>query len=483
MKVSKTKFVVVTIGIMMIFLNYYILAVDIVQLSPGWEYRAGITTVILIVYSLISWRILGLKYASPTFFVLFSLYMFHLSSVTVIGFDTTTKYDYMQMLYRYGDEWGFQGTLYSELFIEVYLLGVLMFSKSNTELADYDETKGTDGNSLEICRSIGLCMLAISILPQLYHDVIQIGAKIAGGYQAMFEADTTFYGIPLGWFTKLFLPAILLVLSSYRNNKRRFTIVMGITAAYFLIFMFFTGRKGNTIQTLVPLLFMYCYFFKPKLKIWYIAVAYLGIYFVTIVTHTRELAVDANFWNSLQEVIRESEPIKDLCLEMGGTVKAPIQALMSIPATGNYQWGLTYIASFFYSIFSGLKIPCSGLEKYALFNIYLSQPERGTFINSTVFAMGGSAIAEWYWNFGWYGIPLTLVFALFICKIEQKIYCSAYKPVWFGTWVSFLYYLMRYTRGYFNEIVWQPIYVFLFVALIQVVLIKTSPRKRKVVRG
>lgn len=229
--------------------------------------------------------------------------MFHLSSVTVIGFDTTTKYDYMQMLYRYGDEWGFQGTLYSELFIEVYLLGVLMFSKSNTELADYDETKGTDGNSLEICRSIGLCMLAISILPQLYHDVIQIGAKIAGGYQAMFESDTTFYGIPLGWFTKLFLPAILLVLSSYRNNKRRFTIVMGITAAYFLIFMFFTGRKGNTIQTLVPLLFMYCYFFKPKLKIWYIAVAYLGIYFVTIVTHTRELAVDANFWNSLQEVI------------------------------------------------------------------------------------------------------------------------------------------------------------------------------------
>lgn len=220
-----------------------------------------------------------------------------------------------------------------------------------------------------------------------------------------------------------------------------------------------------------------------KLKIWYIAVAYLGIYFVTIVTHTRELAVDANFWNSLQEVIRESEPIKDLCLEMGGTVKAPIQALMSIPATGNYQWGLTYIASFFYSIFSGLKIPCSGLEKYALFNIYLSQPERGTFINSTVFAMGGSAIAEWYWNFGWYGIPLTLVFALFICKIEQKIYCSAYKPVWFGTWVSFLYYLMRYTRGYFNEIVWQPIYVFLFVALIQVVLIKTIPRKRKVVRG
>ena len=101
MNVSKNKFVVVTIGIMMIFLNYYILAVDIVQLSPGWEYRAGITTVILIVYSLISWRILGLKYASPTFFVLFSLYMFHLSSITVIGFDTSTEYDYMQMLYRW----------------------------------------------------------------------------------------------------------------------------------------------------------------------------------------------------------------------------------------------------------------------------------------------------------------------------------------------------------------------------------------------
>ena len=72
-----------------------------------------------------------------------------------------------------------------------------------------------------------------------------------------------------------------------------------------------------------------------------------------------------------------------------------------------------------------------------------------------------------------------LIFARFICKIEQKIYCSAYNPVWFGTWVSFLYYLMRYTRGYFNEIVWQPIYIFLFVALIQVVLIKRAPKREK----
>ena len=72
-----------------------------------------------------------------------------------------------------------------------------------------------------------------------------------------------------------------------------------------------------------------------------------------------------------------------------------------------------------------------------------------------------------------------LIFARFICKIEQKIYCSAYNPVWFGTCVSFLYYLMRYTRGYFNEIVWQPIYIFLFVALIQVVLIKRAPKREK----
>lgn len=476
MKISRKKFLVVGLGLMIIFINCSILSRDIASLSEGWEFRSAITTVVLIAYSLIAWKVMGFRFSSPKFFVLFSLYMFHLSSITVIGFDRATEYDYMQMLYRYGESWGFLGTLYSELFIEFYVLGVVIFSAKDSKINYYDRTKVASENSLIICRKIGLIMLAISIFPQLYHDVIQISAKAMGGYQAMFEADTSFLGIPLGWFTKLFLPSILLILSSYRNHKKQFIMVMGMTSVYFLIFMFLTGRKGNTIQTLVPFVFMYCYFFRPKFKLWYIPVIYFGALWVTIVTHTRELAFDASFMSSLSNVISSSNPLKDLCLEMGGTVKAPIQAIMSVPATGNFQWGRTYLVSIIYSILSGIKIPCSELEKYALFNIYLSQPERGSYINSTVYAMGGSAIAEWYWNFGWIGIPLVLIFAFLITKFEAKILKSAYNPIKFAVWTTFLYYLMRYTRGYFNEIVWQPLYILIFVFILQKILLRKRNR-------
>ncbi len=442
MNISRKKVLVVGLGLMIIFINFSILSRDIASLSEGWEFRAAITTVVLIAYSLITWKVMGFRFSSPKFFVLFSLYMFHLSSVTVIGFDRATEYDYMQMLYRYGEDWGFLGTLYSELFIEVYVLGVVIFSSKDSKINYYDQAKVVSENSLVICRKIGLIMLAISILPEIYHDAIQVSAKAIGGYQAMFEADTSFFGIPLGWFTKLFLPSILLILSSYRNRKKEFIMVMGIASVYFLIFMFLTGRKGNTIQTLVP----------------------------------RELAFDASFMSSLSNVISASNPLKDLCLEMGGTVKAPIQAIMSVPATGDFQWGRTYLVSIIYSILSGIKIPCSELEKHALFNIYLSQPERGSYINSTVYAMGGSAIAEWYWNFGWIGIPLVLIFAFLIIKFEGKILKSAYNPINFAIWTTFLYYLMRYTRGYFNEIVWQPLYILIFVFILQKILLRKRNR-------
>lgn len=477
MKITTKQFSCIVCGLLVTVINFLIVATDISAVHSGWELRCAVTTVILIIYTLFVWKVMGYKFYDPTFFVAFSLYMFHLSSVTVIGFDFGTQYDYIQMLYRYGSDYGFLGTLYSELFIEAYLIGVVLFKKKESSFADNGVA---DIGELKICRQIGFLFLGISFFPELYHDALQVVAKAAGGYQNMMEADTSFYGIPLGWFTKLFLPSILLILSGYRNKKKTYTWITVIAAVYFLLFMFLTGRKGNTVQTLVPLLFMYCVFFKPKFRLIYIPAVYFGALLITVVTHTRELAFDASFINSLSKVVSESEPIKDMCLEMGGTVKAPIQAILSVPATGSFQFGRSYLASIVYSILKGIKVPCEGLAKYALFNEYLSLPERGSFINSTVAAMGGSAIAEWYWNFGWLGLIFVIfIFAGLIVKYEKKLTRMIENPINFAVGVSFLYYLMRYTRGYFEELIWQPIYIIAAIWIAKKVLIRENRKERK----
>ncbi|WP_340597894.1 O-antigen polysaccharide polymerase Wzy [Priestia megaterium] len=479
MNISVKKLNILLWGIAVLLFSYAIVFNDLSGISEGWEWRCALVATINIAYYIYIWRTMNFRWMSPKFFVLFSLIMFHISSVIVIGYDWRfygIKYTTNEMLYRYGNYWGFWGTIYALLFVFVYVIGIVCFSNVENRNSISGVTAACTDQTLRVCRRIGLFMFFIAVFPQLYHDITQIFVKNKVGYEGMFEVDITFYGIPLGWFTKLFLPSILLILSSYRNDKKKFTIIFLITIFYFLIFMFLTGRKGNTIQTIVPLVFLYCIFFKTKLRISYVILAYFGAFFVTVVTNIRKMTIDGSFFEKLKEIISESEPIKGLCLEMGGTVKAIIQALMAIPATGNFQYGRTYIASFVYSILSGLKLPVDSLEKYALFNVFLEQPERGQYINSTVYAMGGSAVAEWYWNFGWYGIPLVLLFSFCIVKFESYLLSLYNRPVGFAVATSFLYYLMRYTRGYFNEIIWQPIYIIVFVWIIYKVFIKTNTK-------
>ncbi|WP_409295928.1 O-antigen polysaccharide polymerase Wzy [Peribacillus sp. SCS-26] len=476
MNISVRKLNILLIGVGVLLSNIIILFNDFFQISEGWEWRCAQVATIHLIYYVLVWRIMKFRWMSPKFFVLLSLIMFHISSVIVIGYDlkfNQITYTTNEMLYRYGEYWGYWGTIYALLFTFVYVIGVICFSnvKKSENNIEYNYN---EKNSLYICKKLGIVLFCISVIPELYHDIIQILVKNKVGYEGMFEVEITFQGIPLGWFTKLFLPSILLILSSLRNDKTKFTLIMSLTIIYYLIFMFLSGRKGNTIQTLVPLIFMYCYFFKPKFNLAYALMAYIGSFLITIVTNIRKTTIDGQFMNKLKLVISESEPLKGLALEMGGTVKAVIQSLMAVPSTGSFQYGTSYLASIVYSILSGFKIPTAGIEKFALFNVYLEQPERGAYINSTVYAMGGSAIAEWYWNFGWFGIPLVLIFSLLIVKYENFLISLSQKPIYFAVATSFLYYLMRYTRGYFNEIIWQPIYIMVFVWITYRFLVKRT---------
>ncbi|MBR6111882.1 MAG: O-antigen polysaccharide polymerase Wzy [Paludibacteraceae bacterium] len=455
------------IGVVVAILNFLLLYDDIKTLSSGWEFRCAITTFILISYIILAWKRMRLKFYSPVFFLLFSMYMFHLSSVSVIGMDTSRVYDSHQMLYRYGDNLGFYGFLYSELFIEIFIIGYFFFCKKS--FVGFNESEvidETDEKSLIVSRKIGLTLFSVVVAPELYYDILRILAKAAGGYSAMNgENDYTFYGIPLGYFTKLFMPSIIIILSSYRNNYKKFVKIAIFATLYFVILMFFTGRKGDTIQSLIPILFLYFYFFKPKFRLSYLIVIYFGLYFMIVVSNTRNYAMTSDFKENVINSIERASPIKDVCLEMGGTIKAPIQAIMAIPSSGDFQYGLSYPAAAIYSISCGVHFPLESIKKYALFNVYLSQTERGTLANETVAFMGGSIIAEFYWNFGWVGLPFALLLAWLALNYEKRLIENVRKPITFALYVAFLHFLLRWTRGYFADVVWQSLFIYMTIKL------------------
>ncbi|WP_164880663.1 O-antigen polysaccharide polymerase Wzy [Clostridium manihotivorum] len=463
MKIMIGKFNLILIGLSALIFGWAYIFTDLNKVSNGWEYRMAIFSTILVVYYIVVWKCMRFAVVSPKFFVLLSLWLFHISLVIVMGFNLH-EYNKYIMLYRYGEQNSCNALFFSNMVIIFYVFGLIVSSKKNRKLRlDKDIDSAFEA---EICRKVGITLFLLSLLPTLYSNYVQISAKIADGYTGTMSADTSFHGIPLGWFTKMFLPSILLLMASYKNDKKKCLRVMIPTLIYYIAFMFFTGRKGNTIQTIVPILIIYFYYFKPKIRIFNIVIVYLGIYIVTIVTKTRSMSVDANFWIQLKAVIKETSPISDLMLEMGGTIKSVIQMQLAVPKTGTYLFGITYIFGVIFSILNtGLKLNVvMPLAKYSVFAEYLAQPQRGKYINDTVVSMGGSCIAEWWWNFGWFTLIFVLVFAKLVLLYEERIENVLYNPTKFAMWCSFLYYLMRYTRGYVTDMVWDPIFIFLCIS-------------------
>jgi len=470
--IASRKLNMLFLGVIILLIGWVYFYPDMSDVRVGWEYRMAVFSAILFMYYLIVWRVMQFRVVSPTFFVLLSMWLFHITLVIVMGFKLH-EYNPSIMLYRYGDQNTFDALVFSHLIITFYIFGLIIYSEK-TKVTKEVLTRD-DYIDIIICRQLGVIFLLISILPTIYSNYVQVSAKIAEGYSGTMSADTSFHGIPLGWFTKLFLPGILLILSSFKNNRTVFMRIMLIVIIYYLLFMFFTGRKGNTIQTVAPLLVMYFYYFNPKIKIRYLFFAYLGLYLVNIVTATREMGVNGEFWSQVQYFLVESNPIVDLMFEMGGTIKAVIQMQMAVPQTGSLQFGTTYIYGFIVSIAEGLNLSIAApYNQYAIFANYLALPERGSLLNASVASMGGSSIAEWWWNFGWFSIIAVLLFAKLVLLYENTLIKSLENPVKFAMWCSFLYYLMRYTRGYITDMIWDPIFVFCCISIAYSYLKKKS---------
>ena len=180
--------------------------------------------------------------------------------------------------------------------------------------------------------------------------------------------------------------------------------------------------------------------------------------------------MDRNFTSTFKEILVENDPVRDICVEMGGTIKGPIQAMMATKNIDDFRMGLTYPATLIDIMNEYMHLGFDDLGQYVKFDVYLSNPKRGAEINDSVESMGGSLIAEWYWNFGWIGLPLILVLVYYLIRYENRISQNAYRPVQFAIYVMFLHFILKWTRGYFYDVVWLCIYTYVAITILKRVL-------------
>ena len=472
-----------------LFLFFFIFQNNVIDKSNiyNMEQILGIFTVINFTVTIIYINKIKKEYFSiSTLFVIF-LYMFNLGipiSRLFGWINHDTELFLNRRIYSMGYNTFVEYSFYAYLLITFLQIGLMYFYSSkckgkNYKYKIYDNAKYELG--LKQCVYIGKILLVLGIIPYLIQESNQIYYSIKYGYQ---NPENIFYlsGTGIGLIGGLVYLAIILLLYGYQNNKSKFNIIFAITCLYQIIRMYITGDRSTGISLIFVILLMRHKFISPikgKKIILYGILAYIMLLFIKLVELTRHIdSLSAN--EVLSEIIKDNM-LAETMSEYGGNVWCGMMIYYSVPSTGSFRFGLTYIAAIIGKPLQVLGITDS-IWRFADFSNFLIKPERGRLINTLTSAMGGSFSGEWYFNFGWIGIFIIPLFGYFLGWFSDSCTDKSKNPVLssFFLYVSTL--LIWWIRQYFTSVSWNTLVYGVLLYIIYWIVLKRYKYKKNTVK-
>lgn len=457
------------------------------EIGDKWELYAGIISIFVFVYGMFVWWKFKLKFLSPSFLFFIASYLLHLALIILVAFNLREyKVKNNIVLYSYSEEDAPFAILYCCWFLFMYVSSYMLLKKKKI---NFDKAKPRQEiyNKKEIqliqARNAGRILFFISAPAMLYNNITLMKIRMTISYHDIYNVNPSFYGIPLGPFINLFLPSLFFLLYSYKNDKKRFTLISTFIAIYYGIYMVLTGAKIAAIVTILAIMVMYNYYFGLKLTLKNVILSYLAIKALVAVTSMRSdigLAVEGNIIQQFMDGFINDDPIIELLNELGGTILTPTLVMYAVREGGGYLWGKSYLFGPLGSILEGMRIT-DYFSNQANMVVYLTDPARGAYINSKTYAMGGSAIGEWYLNFGWIGIILVPIFVIAIIKFEEVIFRDKNNPLSEVMAYCFLISLIMYSRQYITDMFWILFYRYTVCFFLTEIIMKS--KRNNVVKG
>lgn len=468
MKISKEKAYLLIIGIG-IATGLFFFQDVIISLNNGWETIAGIFAFIEIVYLVTAFKVLNKEFLSLSFLFSLALILFHLGNVIVVGGGFYTS-EFIQhlMIYRYGEDVAKPAIIYSIWFVLIFIMGCIfsLDDEKEIETEDYDTDCITYSSKYLACRTTGCILILISILPSLYVLFLMARARLEMGYAEIYNVDYSFHGFSLGWLTNLLIPGIFLFLVGINKHRKLFLGSTYLVIFYYAIYMFLSGRRADGFLVIMSVLILRNYFYKVKFRLPTVVLCWIGIVSLTFIAQTRGqgITISEMFFSFISSIFH-FDVLWDLLLELGGTIRSPMLVMEVMNHYPQYRLGLTYLLSPIAAVLNGLRID-GALNDFISFYSFLSSPNKQDIIGTAINNMGGSAIAEWYFNFGKIGIFLVPFLSKVILYAEKKYESLSDNPFLQAFSFYSVYWILRYSRGYFTEMMW----VFLFTLTISGVM-------------
>lgn len=328
------------------------------------------------------------------------------------------------------------------------VFGMLFFKgdkKKNLVMKDRNE------ENLDAIFRIGIIFLIIGIVPQFLYYWEQVKVILDGGIYSGVRSSVDYSGVFI--FGVFYQPAIYLLLIGSKNNKYRARFIL-VLACLFELFCMISGNRSRQILLIFTYLFIYYRVIEKFRKKMILVFGVCG-YFMIILLYF--ISAYRNFNVTDMEVFRErfwdvamGEPFLELLAQLGSNLNVVVLSLKSFPTYHSFNFGFTYIISWF-SIYPNI----GGI----LGNI----PEMYAFLNyiDTLLPLGGSYIGELYFNFGWFSFFFAFIIGIFIAKISERIEIIIIQKDWLKLAIYMVLYMqiIWWIRDYFSTCIYRPLWI------------------------
>lgn len=355
------------------------------------------------------------------------------------------------------------------------VLSFQVFSK-NTNTKGLNPKKIEKSDYEKSFRYVGFFLLCISIFPQFYYIYESIKTTILFGYSYIFKSDYIVGsgiqgGIPR-FLAEFFKSALLLIIISYLNNKRRLTLWI-IFAVIYSMLLIVSGQRGSNTLFIVSLLFLYHYGvknFTRKQIISTVFVLIVAVYSLSIISVIRNIGIANYELSELLLFFSNVNPFIDLLAESGFTLIACTAVMVYTPSIIPYNYGETYINSLIAlvpNLFWDVNpAAVGGVDQ--IFKTFIFKDS----------GIGSSFIIEGYYNFGNYGLLLMPIFGLFIYKVHTSLSGFKVTNSYFSLFASvycipvFLWFVRSETINLWRDLGYHVFFPLLLVYLITQMLMR-----------
>lgn len=463
-KISARSFYSVGIHLLWTLISSILIIEKIIYTKNDSLFYIGLLSLLSIIILTFTTKMKTNNLITPYFIFLVLSYIFHFGQLLLILFNIplnsyerfqVSSYNYMYLV---------QAASYALIGLNIFHLSGLLLLKRNhpiSELINHDSLN-TSNSRLILLNKFGILLFCITIIPTIYVDISQIIKATELGYVEAYKYGNSYL---LSLFTNLFPISLVALLITWKKTKKWEIIYYGVIA-WNIIKMVLVGNRSYPIALIIMLFLIKHRFVKPYTRKDYISLSIYGSVFIVVlgfIASIRNLASKGNIINELVKYVLTNNPFIVVLNELGGTLITLIISIIYIPSAVSYANGLTYIGSI------SIILPFSTHIFGDMFERYISL---GEVLNSYFGGgLGGSYIAETYFNFGWYGIILMFIYGGLLAKYTNLFYSSNnQKSLLLQCGIVFMLYpLMLFPRGYFYTWI-SYINIFIYSSIIYLLI-------------